>query len=104
MKTFITQIFFCCIIACPFLIYANNIQVANVSLENQNWVDQYIYIEFDLSWENTWRTSSVPGNWDAAWVFVKYQIDGIGGALENFWNLPSISTTCHSIEGSQLLS
>ena len=31
---------------------------------------------FHIQWENTWRTSSSPDNWDAAWVFVKYRASG----------------------------
>lgn len=55
---------------------ANNIQVANISLENQDATAHYTFIEFDISWENSWRTSSVPNNWDAAWVFAKFSIAG----------------------------
>ena len=56
------------------LCYANNIQVANVTLTGQNTVDDYTLVEFDISWENSWRVVGGPGNWDAAWVFVKYRI------------------------------
>lgn len=31
-------------------------------------------MEFDISWDNSWRVSSGPSNWDAAWVFIKYRI------------------------------
>jgi formylglycine-generating enzyme required for sulfatase activity len=54
--------------------FANNITVSNVSLEGQDFTGHFCYVEFDLSWENSWRTSSIPFNWDAAWVFVKYQV------------------------------
>jgi len=53
---------------------SNNIQVNNVSLEGQNYTEQYAFVEFDISWENSWRTSSIPANYDAAWIFVKYRI------------------------------
>ena len=33
-------------------------------------------VTFHIQWENSWRTSSSPDNWDAAWVFVKYRADG----------------------------
>jgi hypothetical protein len=29
-------------------------------------------VEFDLSWENSWRTNTYESNWDAAWVFIKF--------------------------------
>jgi formylglycine-generating enzyme required for sulfatase activity len=56
--------------------FANNITVSNVSLEGQDLTGHFCYVEFDLSWDNSWRTSSIPFNWDAAWVFVKYQVAG----------------------------
>lgn len=33
-------------------------------------------VQFDLAWDNSWRTSSGPSNWDAAWVFIKYRVKG----------------------------
>ncbi|MFK7972417.1 MAG: SUMF1/EgtB/PvdO family nonheme iron enzyme [Bacteroidia bacterium] len=50
---------------------ANNIQITNVSLASQDAVRNFYMVEFDLSWENSWRTSTYESNWDAAWVFVK---------------------------------
>jgi hypothetical protein len=61
---------------------ANNISVSNVTLAGQNVSAgvnnalNYTYIEFDLTWNNSWRTSSAPNNWDAAWVFIKYRTTG----------------------------
>jgi hypothetical protein len=55
---------------------ANNISVANVSLTGRNTTDHYIMVKFDINWENSWRTSTAPNNWDAAWVFVKYKVSG----------------------------
>ena len=54
---------------------ANNIQVTNALLTGQNTTNQTYQIQFDLSWENSWRTSTLESNWDAAWVFVKYRVD-----------------------------
>lgn len=53
--------------------YANNIYLSNISLTGQNTTEHYIMVRFDISWENSWMTSSGPNNWDAAWVFVKYR-------------------------------
>ena len=53
---------------------SNNVQVSNVRLTNQNTTDDFTMVEFDISWENSWRYSNGPGNWDAAWIFVKYKI------------------------------
>lgn len=53
---------------------ANNLQITNVSVTAQNLHLHYSMIRFDISWENSWRISSGPSNWDAAWVFIKYRI------------------------------
>ena len=55
---------------------ANNLSVSNVSLTGLNTGSQFIMVKFDISWENSWRTSSAPNNWDAAWVFVKFRVNG----------------------------
>ena len=53
---------------------ANNIAVTNVTITGDNPGDGYALVSFDLSWENSWRVSDAPSNWDAAWVFVKYRV------------------------------
>ena len=57
---------------------ANNIQVANVSISANP--DTTAQIQFDLSWENSWKGGPT-GNWDAAWVFVK-----IRSATTGLWS------------------
>ncbi|MDX5481580.1 MAG: formylglycine-generating enzyme family protein [Hymenobacteraceae bacterium] len=59
-----------------FVASANNISISNVALKNQNTVDKTTIVSFDISWENSWRLSVGQQNWDAAWVFVKYQPSG----------------------------
>jgi formylglycine-generating enzyme required for sulfatase activity len=49
---------------------ANNIQVTNPALTGNTGTSAFI--QFDLSWENSWRGGGV-ANWDAAWIFVKYR-------------------------------
>jgi formylglycine-generating enzyme required for sulfatase activity len=63
--------------------FANNVNVTNFSLTGQNVTNHYIMVKFDITWENSWRTSSAPNNWDAAWVFVKYRIGT--GAWQHAW-------------------
>ena len=54
---------------------ANNIKVDNQPmLLQQDKVNNTVNISFDLSWENSWRVSTAPGNWDAAWIFAKYKM------------------------------
>jgi len=75
---------------------ANNIQVGNTRLIGQNTsagVDNpanYTLVQFDLSWENSWRVTTGPSNWDAAWVFVKYRIGS--GDWQHAW----LHSTGHS--------
>lgn len=54
-------------------LYANNVQIKNVALIGQNMDNNTYQIQFDISWENSWRTSTLESNWDAAWVFMKYR-------------------------------
>ncbi len=70
-----------------FIVSANNIQVSNISLENLNDPSNWVQVEFDLSWENSWRLSAGPSNWDAAWVFIKYR------ANNGTWNHASLAQT-----------
>jgi formylglycine-generating enzyme required for sulfatase activity len=62
---------------------ANNIQITNVKIAEDNPAAGYAMVEFDLSWENSWRTTLAPDNWDAAWIFVKYRENG--GAWQHAW-------------------
>ncbi len=69
-------LFSACLLILSNQVAANNISVDSVSLEGQVVPDRYVFIEFDISWENSWRTSAVPQNYDAAWVFVKFSVAG----------------------------
>ena len=80
-----------------FTAQANNLVISNVSLTGQNTAEDYCYIRFDISWENSWRTSSAPNNWDAAWIFAKYRIGS------STWNHVMLNTTGNvAPEGSTL--
>lgn len=54
-------------------LHANDITISNPTLTGTNTVNATTQVQFDITWENSWRTSSAPNNWDAAWVFVKYR-------------------------------
>src|SRR5688500_16641042 len=82
MKT-ISQIFILFILFCHEA-SGNNVQVSNVRLTGQNTTDNFTMVEFDITWENSWRYSGGPTNWDAAWVFVKYRV-GTGGDWQHAW-------------------
>ena len=72
-------------------LFANNIEVSNISLTGRNIGAQTVLVQFNLNWQNSWKTSSAPFNWDAAWVFVKYKV-GNGD-----WKHATLSTTGHTI-------
>lgn len=74
---------------------ANNIQVNNISLTGENTTEDYVMIQFDLSWENSWRIITGPANWDAAWVFVKYRITADNGG-DDLWKHAWLNNTGHS--------
>ena len=57
-------------------VHANNITLGTPGLTGENRSQGYVFVTFDLSWENSWRESTGAANWDAAWVFVKYRIAG----------------------------
>ena len=48
---------------------ANNLSVSNVSIGSVSLGQVTAAVQFDISWDNSWRTST---NYDAAWVFIKY--------------------------------
>lgn len=55
----------------PLGLMANNIRIIGIPTVVKNENDKKTaYINFDLAWDNSWR-SSKPANWDAAWIFVK---------------------------------
>ncbi|MCG3175081.1 MAG: hypothetical protein MOGMAGMI_00003 [Candidatus Omnitrophica bacterium] len=51
---------------------ANNMTVSNATLTSPNSTSNTIKVQFDISWQNSWRNAT---NRDAAWVFVKYSTD-----------------------------
>ncbi len=55
-------------------LFSTNLSIKNSKVAEKNTVSKYWMISFDLSWENSWRTSSAPNNYDAVWIFAKYRI------------------------------
>ena len=49
---------------------ANNMLVKNVTTTGDNAANKTIQVQFDMSWDNSWRDAI---NWDAAWIFMKYK-------------------------------
>jgi len=83
-------------------LWANNVSVSSVTLTGQNTTDNYTLVQFDLSWENSFRDAI---NWDACWVFVKYKVTGGDGEWHHAtlytsgYTAPSGSTIDTSSDG-----
>lgn len=77
-------------------LHANNIAVSSITLTGQNLsagvnnAANFALVQFNLSWENSWRFSTGPANWDAAWVFVKFRV---GASDPSFSGVSSTTTT-----------
>ena len=65
-------------------LFANNILVQNVTTTGNNATNKTIQVQFDMSWDNSWRDAI---NWDAAWVFMKFK-DASG-----VWQHAQLNTT-----------
>jgi formylglycine-generating enzyme required for sulfatase activity len=100
MRTiYITSIFCFFTLLSSLQIKATNVQVTNV---NQVNVDANNHrIEFDLSWEDSWRQdNNEPNNYDGVWVFIKYRdcldkASGNPGSYKHAWL--SKTTADHTI-------
>ncbi|NND35468.1 MAG: hypothetical protein HKN76_22965, partial [Saprospiraceae bacterium] len=73
---------------CSASLWANNVQISNVLLINQDVVNNTYQVKFDISWENSWRSSTLESNYDAVWIFIKYR------AVDNpNWSHGNLRTT-----------
>jgi hypothetical protein len=78
MKNF--WLLFVCIAWINQSMFSNNLSVGNLKFSGRdisagvNNPANFVFVQFDISWENSWRTNSAPNNWDAAWVFIKYKL------------------------------
>jgi formylglycine-generating enzyme required for sulfatase activity len=73
----------------------SGISVTNISLGSRNASTGDSPVNFDISWNNSWRSTDpgapAPNNWDAAWVFVKFQKNG------GDWQHASLNDTGHTV-------
>ena len=58
---------------------ANNVRITNVTLPTEvNTAPGGGYtldVSYDLSWDNSWRISTGPANWDGVYIFGRYRVD-----------------------------
>lgn len=74
----------------PGTLLANNVSISNVTLTGQVPASDTWQVQFDISWENSWRTSSAEANHDAAWVFIKFR-----AGLDPTWRHATLSGGGH---------
>ncbi len=71
------------------------INVTNTSVGTRDAGTGTAPINFDISWNNSWRSTDpgapAPNNWDAAWVFVKFRKNG------GDWAHASLTDTGHTV-------
>jgi len=73
-------------------LFANNLRIGDITYGADT-------VNFTIEWDNSWRVTSGPSNWDAVWVFLKRQnCDG----NNNPWTHQTLSSTGHSVSGSQI--
>ncbi len=75
--------------------WSNNVVVSNTSLIGQDAVNNFTFVQFNITWENSWRDA---GNHDASWVFVKFSVDG--GAT---WNHATLAISGHMGPGGSTI-
>ncbi len=85
------------------MLVANNIDVTNIKLTGQDATSDFTLVKFDISWGNSWRTSSVPNNWDAAWVFVKYRVTVANGG-DGLWKHAWLNNGGHTAPGGSSIN
>lgn len=66
-----------CTIALLHFSKANNVVVSTVSLGPKVTAGpvstHYTQVNYDITWQNSWRTSTNESNYDGCWIFVKYR-------------------------------
>ena len=62
----------CMLLSCTA--WANNLSISTPLLVDHNTSTGTVDVRFTISWQNSWRTTSAPANWDAAWVFIKFRV------------------------------
>ncbi len=68
-------------------LYANNLQVSTPWIVERDSASGTAKVLFDISWENSWRLTTAPSNWDAAYVFIKYK------RINGLWYHATLSST-----------
>ena len=86
MKKTITTL---ALIFCMATGFANNLQITNVVVTQATLGTGTI--TFSVSWNNSWYVTTTPNNWDAVWLFVKWNL------CSNGTNVPYTHGTLSSV-------
>lgn len=62
---------------------ANNLKITGTTVDTSSGT-----VTFNIQWENSWRTNIAPANYDAVWVFIKYQ-----DCADKLWKHANLSAT-----------
>jgi len=86
---------FIAILLCAGNIFANGITVSTPALTGQNTGSKFTLVQFNLSWSNSWKSSTLM--YDAAWLFVKFRLGNadisLTGASSSGTTITVASTT-----------
>jgi len=83
------------------ILNANKIAINNLTINGKDVsagadnAANFQMVQFDISWDNSWRTSTAESNWDAAWVFVKYRI-AVSNGGDGLWHHASLNDAGHT--------
>ncbi len=58
----------CTVVMSHSIAWANNLAITNLTMEDRDQTNRTVVVQFDISWNNSWRNST---NHDAVWVFLK---------------------------------
>jgi formylglycine-generating enzyme required for sulfatase activity len=71
------------------LSFSLNTNANNLTISTPIYNDGNKTVTFNVSWDNSWKLSSGPSNWDGVWVFIKRQ----ACSNTNIWATALVSTT-----------
>ncbi len=98
MKRLLLSLAFLCALFMARQGSCSDVTVTNVAVGTPNIGTGDVAVTFDISWTNSWRSTSTPNNWDAAWVFVKYRIGG------GEWNHAKLTETGHTVPSNAAIT
>ncbi len=71
--------------------WGNGLQITNLT-----WNQASQTLTFDIQWFNAWHVNTVPNNWDAAWIFVKFRQCGSSATTDWTHGLFSTNLADHN--------